>query len=215
MIIFREKLFTYKTLDDVFYIGSKRACLEIMKCLEMFQSGALGHWIVDKIEKLPIKEANKSFNISPVSLLSPAIENRRGGQLLNIFRNSNLLNKFSEDFPNPESYVSFIKTELLTETRNGEPKYKNHFDRFGFKYSIEEYCDFYKYIALCLSGQLDPRVDEFDWNIEKVIRPMKVNYTSCSNLGISNILAQCIYNISRRYDSNITFSSIGFGKLLF
>ena len=226
MIIFRkrdidflEKDFSkFEDLESIFRVGCNRICLEIMKCLEMFESGALMHWLIEKIEAQVIEEVKTNLDIKYPVLLSLAVN---GGNLLNnsqirlIVKDSLLLKSLDTTYKTSKEYISSIKNTLLTECRGGEVKYKNHFDRFGFKYSIEEYCDFYKYIALCLSGQLDPRVDEFDWNIEKVIRPMKVLYNIESNQRPVKIIAQCIYNISRRYDSSITFSSIGFGKLLF
>ena len=213
MIIFRQKEFSFKTIDDVFRIGSRRACLEIMKCIEMFEVGALNHWIKDKIYGQSIKDATL-FRISPAILLSPAIEDRDNGQLGRLFNNINYYNLFKEDFCSAEDYIEYIKVEVLTETKNGEYKYRKHFEIHGFKYTVEEYLDIYKYIALCLSGQLDPRVDEFDWSIEQKIRPMRVNYRLSSVLSPLDLISTCIYNIEKRRDPGVTYSSIGFTEYL-
>ena len=45
MIVFKLKEFSYKTIDDVFRLGSRRICIEIMKCVEMFEVGSLTHWL--------------------------------------------------------------------------------------------------------------------------------------------------------------------------
>lgn len=34
MIIFRQKEFSFSTLDEVFNVAVPRVCLEIMKCIE-------------------------------------------------------------------------------------------------------------------------------------------------------------------------------------
>lgn len=213
MIVFRLKEFSYKTIDDVFRLGSRRICIEIMKCVEMFEVGSLTHWLKDKVYGQSIKESYSSFQISPVTLLSPAIEDRKQGQLNRLYNNRNYYKDFINDFSTPLDYINYIKTEVLTETRSGEPKYRKYFDTHEFKYTLNEYMDIYKYIALCLSGQLNPLVDDFDWNIEKRIRPMKVNYTISLNSPI-DIIATCIYNIEKRRDFNVTYVSIGFSDYL-
>lgn len=49
MIIFRQKEFSFSTLDEVFNTVIPRVCLELMKCIEMNEFGSTHHWIVDKI----------------------------------------------------------------------------------------------------------------------------------------------------------------------
>ena len=49
MIIFRQKEFSFYTIDSVFNVAVPRVCLEIMKCIEMYEIGNAHHWIVDKV----------------------------------------------------------------------------------------------------------------------------------------------------------------------
>lgn len=50
MVAFRQKEFSkFDTLDKIFQTAIPRVCLELMKCIEMYEFGNTHHWIVDKI----------------------------------------------------------------------------------------------------------------------------------------------------------------------
>ena len=214
MVIFRQKDFSFSTLDSVFNTAIPRICLEIMKCIEMYETEDVYHWVKDKIIKT-INEVTVE-SLTPQTLLCLGFDKLSNKDLIDAINNSNTTTKFSSLYRSPEEFIQSIKKKMLTETKNGKPKYKSWFDNNPIQYSDEEYVDFYKYIALCLSGQLNPDVDDFDWNIEKVLKRTKVDY-SLSGVAkdkLLEIVSKSITNTVHRLYPTLKSKSISFNSLL-
>lgn len=217
MIIFRQKDFSkFDTLDKVFNTAIPRICLEIMKCIEMYETEDVSHWVKDKIVKT-INEVTVE-DLTPQTLLCLGFDKLSNKDLVGAISNSNITTRFYSLYKSPEDFIKTIKDRLLTETKKGEPKYKDWFDNNPIQYSDEEYIDFYKYIALCLSGQLDPDIDAFDWNIEKILKRTKVDYGLVNNVSVKEkqvLFAKCITNIVHRLHPTLKSRSTEFNRLLY
>lgn len=214
MVVFRQKEFSkFDTLDKIFQTAIPRVCLELMKCIEMYETRDVFHWSIEKVISQTIEEIK--IDVTPQTLLCLGFENLNNKNLINSIGNINTINKFHNLYGSPEDFVRYIKNKLLTETKNGEAKYKSWFDEKPIQYSDEEYIDFYKYIALCLSGQLDPDVDDFDWNIEKVLKRTKVDYSIVvPKEELPKILAKSITNIVHRLYPTMRSGDSRFNSLL-
>ncbi len=215
MVIFRQKEFSFSTLDSVFSTAIPRICLEIMKCVEMYETEDTFHWVRDKIVKT-INEVTVE-DLTPQTLLCLGFDKLNNKDLVNAIGNSNITARFYNLYRSPKDFIRMIKDRLLTEAKKGEPKYRFWFDINPVKYLDEEYINFYKYIALCLSGQLNPDVDDFDWNIEKVLKSFDIDYSLVNNLSNREkqvLFAKCITNIVRRLYPTLVSKSIEFNKLL-
>ena len=214
MVIFRQKDFSFSTLDSVFKTAIPRICLEIMKCIEMYETEDVYHWVKDKIIKT-INEVTVE-GLTPQTLLCLGFDKLSNKDLIDAINNSNTTTKFFSLYRSPEEFIKSIKDRLLTETKNGKPKYNSWFDNNLIQYTDEEYVDFYKYIALCLSGQFDPNIDNYDWNIEKSLRRIKVCY-SLSGVAkdkLLEIISKSITNIVHRLYPTLKSKSISFNNLL-
>lgn len=214
MVIFRQKDFSFSTLDSVFNIAIPRICLEIMKCIEMYETEDVYHWVKDKIIKT-INEVTIE-GLTPQTLLCLGFDKLSNKDLVDTINNSNTTTKFFSLYRSPKEFIKSIKDRLLTETKNRKPKYSSWFDNHPIQYTDEEYADFYKYIAFCLSGQLNPDVDDFDWNIEKVLKRTKVDY-SLSGVAkdkLLEIVSKSITNIVHRLYPTLKSKSISFNNLL-
>lgn len=215
MIIFRQKDFSkFDTLDKVFNTAIPRICLEIMKCIEMYETEDVYHWIKDKI----VKTINEVIveDLTPQTLLCLGFDKLSNKDLVGAIGNSNVVTRFYSLYRSPEDFIKTVKYRLLTETKKGEPKYKDWFDNNPIQYTDGEYVDFYKYISLCLSGQLDPDIDDFDWDIEKVLKRTKVDY-SLSGVAkdkLLEIVSKSITNIVHRLYPTLKSKSISFNNLL-
>lgn len=211
MVIFRQKEFSFNTLDSVFNTAIPSICTEIMKCIEMYETKDVRHWVVDKIVNRLIKEIK--VDLTPQTLLCLGFEELTNNyNLIEVIGNVNIVNKFGLLYKSPENFINKIRSNLLKSN-----KYKSWFTNNPVRYSDKEYIDFYKYIALCLSNQLNPDIDEFDWDIEKVLKTMEVNYKikpMLSNVDIQKILAKSITSIVRRLNPMIVSESSGFNNLL-
>ena len=215
MIIFRQKEFSFSTLDEVFNTVIPRVCLELMKCIEMYEFGSTHHWVVDKIVNQTIEKVE--LDLTPQILLSLGFENFNNRDLRDAVGNVNILSRVCGIYKSPIGFIQSIKTRLLTEKEKGMKKYKSWFDNNPIQYSDEEYIDFYKYIALCLSGQLNPDVDDFDWNIEKVLKRTKVDYSldaKFSDKEKQRLIAKCVTNIVHRLYPTIKSGDSRFNSLL-
>lgn len=214
MVIFRQKDFSFSTLDSVFNIAIPRICLEIMKCIEMYETEDVYHWVKDKIIKT-INEVTIE-GLTPQTLLCLGFDKLSNKDLVDTINNSNTTTKFFSLYRSPKEFIKSIKDRLLTETKNRKPKYSSWFDNHPIQYTDEEYVDFYKYISLCLSGQLDPDIDDFDWDIEKVLKRTKVDY-SLSGVAkdkLLEIVSKSITNIVHRLYPTLKSKSISFNNLL-
>lgn len=59
---------------------------------------------------------------------------------------TNIANDFFNDFGSSIDYFEFLKYHLFTDTKKGEPKYKNWFKNSPMTRTTEEYLYYFKYI---------------------------------------------------------------------
>lgn len=216
MINFRQKEFNISAFRDISVLvtGEERkmftkAPLNIMKAIEMLEldHGAyVKHWIhemtVDESLFRLLNEANLPPQIGFIGI-EPNINVKCKVIGTNLYYSD-----VEPYYPDPISYVNFIKNRLLTEVKRGQdkasssPKYKRWFDDHSIERGDIDYVMIFKYIALCLSGQLDPAVDDFyDNNTVRILRTTSIDFyrknprigKSAKNL--TNIILDCIKNI--------------------
>lgn len=165
MIIFREKDFAVsknqlRTNKRKAIISmSLRTMKEIMKSIDM-NYDKIGiqnqeHWIKDKI-------IDQQVSVLTGGGVDVGIES-----LLAV-----------NELPNWEEFIKKVIVEVREKEHNpGETDSKYHlYYRHHPEpiYSIEEWHIIYRYIALCLVGQLNPDLDDF-WSSYNKIKRMKVN----------------------------------------
>lgn len=220
MIIFRlkEKSFGIASINNIeeFLGGGDSkyggimtiSPLNIMKSLEMWTltnshgKSYVPHWIEEMVFDEVLEKLIKK-GIPPQKAFAIFEPERT---LRSVF-GSNLAEEYIiSDYPNPEDVYQLIETRLLTEVKKGtdssDPKYKQWFKNNPIKMSTEEYIQFFKYIALCLSGQLNPEVDTDLWSLSRKISTTKVNYDIIkynAKKDIVKIIINCIKNFYGGY----------------
>lgn len=181
-----------------------RAPLEIMKSLEMYKY--LGgkwvyHWAIVKIvNNLAIYAINSG--ISPQTLLIGCEDNRN---LVSRVLGSNREKKITESFGLPDDFINLVRDKMLTETKNNsntsssEPAYNSWFKSKSCSISNNDFKMYIKYIALSLSGQIDPNSHYSIWDrdVQSDIKKLSIDYNYINrNLdSVSRIIARCIFNI--------------------
>lgn len=182
--------------------------LNIMKSLEMWTlknshgKSYVPHWVEEMIFDEVLEKLIKK-GIPP----QKAFAIFESEKILRSVFGSNLAEKFIiNKYPTPIDVYQLVETRLLTETKKGidssDPKYKQWFVNNPIKMPGEEYIQFFKYISLCLSGQLNPEVDVNLWDLSRKISMMKVNYDIIkynTKKDIVGILINCIKNFYSGY----------------
>ena len=177
-----QKEFTIKSMSDLIYNGNNKyfhyyqPCLNIMKSFEE----TCGY-------------------ISPLTFFVWLESDQK---ILYKILGTNEFNEFSKDFNNSVDYINFIKNHLLLDTKNSEPKYKNWFKKYPFERTLEEYLYYFKYIALCVSGQLTPEIDNlYESSTQRKVYNTKINYernlypNKTLLVKLRDIIYKCIKNI--------------------
>lgn len=163
MIVFRQKEFgpsrnqIRELKGSTVEILNKRAMKEIMKIIDMNYDNIginnQDHWV-------------KKITYSDIPKLNPS-----SGHGVEILLSLN-------ELPNWEEFIKRVIVEVREKEHNpGETDSKYHlYYRYHPEptYSIDEWHIIYRYIALCLVGQLNPDLDDF-WSSYNKIRRMKVN----------------------------------------
>ena len=225
MIVFRQKEFGIATINsfEEFITGQDgkfitQGPLNIMKSIEMLylEDGEfIEHWLGEMVWFETMKKLVK-FGSAPQIIFIGLEEDP------NIIRDiigANNAELFIERFRSPEDYISVVKNRLLTETKKGigfnslssMPKYNNWFKDNPITTTDGEYVIFLKYIALSISGQINPFVDNIRDNyvFDKVVN-MKINFEkkntkllsgSVSKSGkypknLISVIIKCIENIN-------------------
>ena len=142
-----------------------------------------------------------SLGISPQTAFS-WLEN----DLINIIGTKSA-DEFLNNFQNSEGFLNYLKDRLVTDVKNGEIKYNFKANEFKYGNDVYKYLSIYKYIALCISGQLEPNnPGEFDIMINDFsFRKMKINYKihkRRSKESLINILHRCIKDILYIYEED-------------
>lgn len=108
MVVFRQKEFSkFDTLDKIFQTAIPRVCLELMKCIEMYETRDVFHWSIEKVISQTIEEIK--IDVTPQTLLCLGFENLNNKNLINSIGNINTINKFHNLYGSPEDFVRFIK----------------------------------------------------------------------------------------------------------
>ena len=216
MIKFRQKEFNIPSFRDISVLvtGEERkmftkAPLNIMKAIEMLeldQGAYVKHWIhemtVDESLFRLIEEANLPAQVGFIGI-EPNVNIKCKVVGTNLYYSD-----IEPYYPDPISYVKFVKNRVLTEVKRGQdkisssPKYKRWFDDHPIEKSDLDYVMIYKYIAMSISGQLDPMVDDFfDNNTIRALKTASIDFDrknprigkSVKNL--TNIIIDCIKSI--------------------
>lgn len=218
-IVFRQKEFgpsSFNSLKSLVEGGDNKygsitlAPLNIMKSIEMWYllnpsgNSYVPHWIGDMVVKeIMLKLINS--NIPPQVVFAPfeidelIVKDVFGENLVE----SSLISKFGIG----ENFYERVKDRLLNEPKRGEelkdPKYLMWFKENPIWREPEEYLTYFKYIALCLSGQMNPDVDDFNDSLcYRSILNTNVNYSRIayrSHKKITKIIIKCIERINNNY----------------
>ena len=169
--------------------------LEIMKCIEMYDldnGKYLKHWIRTKISDLMVNAVR--VGISPQTLLIGVTgeTTRVVYQVLN----NKVFDLFSKRYKSL-NLVSNVKYKLLTDTKTSfseKAKYDRWFRSHPIELNDDIYTLIYRYFALCLSGQVDPRNITSFWEDVFQITKEKINY-NVNKFRAEDELDKLFYNI--------------------
>lgn len=222
-LLFKQKEFISKNqLDSAESLVAPeitlRICVEIIKTTEMIDSKSgenTIHWISEKlwdnifsvaIEKW--KGGNKNINylytLFPFEIDRDYYFNKRGYSR-NLDKLIRTLNNNGDD---AFDIIIKAKKKVLTESksRSDKSKYYEIFDRRSinekFRFDNNSYLHLFKYIALSLSDQIDPKITNLH---DSQVYQKRVDYDSdyLSRLSLSQAkkefnkrVATCIYNFS-------------------
>ncbi len=173
--------------------------LDILKLIELYDKDGgihIKHWLDMSSKVLVVLSGS---NISPQTAFVWLEDNP-----INII-GTNSAKDFLNNFQNSEGFLNYLKNRLVTDVKNGEIKYNFKPSEFKYGEDIYKYLSIYKYIALCISGQLEPNEPgEFDIMInDSSFKEMKVNYKMHkrrSKESLINILHKCIKDILYIYE---------------
>lgn len=185
---------------------SRRVFLEIMKTIEMYDIFADGrnlrHWI-DKTVTAIIKVKNMKV-FKGQTVFSPIDWSKAGEEVLGW----NILSEISEKYRTPENMIEqFVIHQLLTERNSGDIKYGTVISGRGdIYYTPKQYLQYYKYIGLCVSGQLDPYIQDFK-SSGKFINTTEIDYSRKMEYNeeqLKRVISKCIVNIKGYEVSSIS-----------
>lgn len=209
-----EKLFSEESAlstEEKISIASTTVCREIIKICEKFTgyqntSGETGrftyHWIKDKLygsglEKLI--ELSKKVSMNPLTIWFYKIDD-------------NELN-FSKIIKRKETYTQFMKQIKI--------KIANKYNITTWKFSDDEYKTIFKYIALILSGEIEPELYQTSpwWGDSvKLIKTESINYkptmfsTRLSKKDILKKLTIGLININEDEENKVLLRVLNEGK---
>lgn len=228
MIIFKQKEFgsPINNIEDFLKGGSKgrefitQGPLNVMKSIEMWSlldedgRSYVSHWIGDMVNKELLNKFVKK-RISPQLMFCFFEENP------DVISNAIGSNNFDtyvikKGFGYGKNFVKNVKTRLLTEIKRGvDPsegaKYESWFKDNPIITSDKDYAIRFKYIALCLSGQMDPNQDDIsDSNCYRRILTTDVDYdtslpkSKLSHKFLTETIVKCIENINMWLPEEVT-----------
>ena len=171
--------------------------LEIMKCIEMydFERGRfIDHWVHTKIVSTKFKEIRK-LNISPQTLLI-GVTGEKDKIISGVL--SNKLSDLLLDRYNSLDLYPTVEHKLLTDSGSNsyeQSKYDVWFRNNPIQLDKDTYTLIFRYIALCLSGQVNPKnvVGSF-WEDLFQITKEKINY-NVNKFRAEDELDKLFYNI--------------------
>ena len=168
------------------------ACLEVMKLIE-FKEKSNGrdtrHWF-DILTSI-VDDIGSGNNLRwPQLAFACTLDD---DDLYNFIKND--YRKVRNKFGNPEEVIDDLRKELMTTDNRKYSGWVSNIDDF-LDISNEQYLEYYKYISLCLSGDMKP--DEWDpWTLtwDKSMMNMEISTDECQ-VDIRETLEACIENIT-------------------
>jgi hypothetical protein len=194
MIIFRQKDFglSDSRQDQLSYLidGCHTIAMELIKAIDLYfqDNQDVSHW-VDK----PVGYILKLSGRSAVELHYSLICSFPDSDIIKLIGVDGLTlirNKYST----PEKFIEEVINEILTDA-----KYKIWLKNRKFFQSAKDYIKYFKYITLCISGEILPE----DWNDQgrwlglSIPRNPKIrfNRSSASSRNLHQLITSCIEHI--------------------
>lgn len=190
-----------ETRTDSLYCVSKyndEIGYELIKMAEFYdeRNSNLEHWMeqidgfIDRIKtqgKLAVPSNSPQYGFIKIEDKG-VIESKLG---------SDFVEKCVED--SAIDYINSLKNDILKMKNSGELKYVGAIKaRGGFTYDSETYRSFFKYIALCLTGQMDYSYNNF-WEDLHLISRTTINFSKrIMNMNadyLFKIISNCLYQL--------------------
>lgn len=193
MIIFRQKEYTatkihnfkefFEARNGVYF---SNAPLNLMKAIEMltFDDGKyIDHWINEMIGNWTIHHIrDKVSKFTPQMAFIGADPNTDCiGSVLGM----TIQDDYESQYKDSNGFINHVINRMLFESHRGdsdkEPKYDRWFSKNPITLQkrlnmLKEYPYVFRYVALCLSGQLDPEIDLYDSSTKSRLFKMDVDY---------------------------------------
>lgn len=202
MIIFRAKEFSIRDRQEGIRRLSTycdRVCIEIIKLIELYNNcngNDIKHWMTE-ITNTFIKNVLDSEKVISPSWSKPQlsfIKAVESESTISKVLGNDFLKYCDSGFGN--IYIEYLWKEILEMSQRGERKYVDAIKyNGGFLISPEDYILLFKYISLCLSGQLNYNNIDL-WSDINSISRLNVNYNINTNYKINDlrkIIANCIF----------------------
>ena len=215
MIILRKKLFSINhlnsfeqvVLDDITFI---QPILNIIKAVEMweFDEGRyVNHWINLMAGRLVMLKFINDLDFSPQTTLIGLEDDIR---VIRKVIGSNNADLMINRYGNPKEIIDHAIYRMLNDTRKSgdldvDPKYyskwfKSKNPNQCLRFTSKEHLVFLKYVALCISGQINPFMDtEYYGNIRKInvtkVDYFKYIYVDSDAYSLNNVIVKCIENL--------------------
>lgn len=168
MIVLR-KLFSVNVFNNVddFIRDDKtfiQPTLNIIKAVEMWdleEGKYVDHWIKQMSVRLVMLKLIKYLDMSPQTALIGIEDN---SNILRTILGTHEADYLISTYKSSKDFIDYVIYKLLNMTKQDDPNLppKYFYSRFGSKdpnnlyYTSSDYIVFLKYVALCISGQLDP-----------------------------------------------------------
>lgn len=195
-----QKEFAETRADSLHYVSkyNDEIGYEIIKMIEFYddKNSDLEHWMTqidgffDKIKtqgKLAVPPGSPQYGFIKIEDRN-IIENKLG---------SDFVEKYVED--SAIDYINSLKNDILKMKKSRELKYVNAIrSNGGFTYDSETYRSFFKYIALCLTGQLNYLSINF-WDGLYLISRTTIDFSKrIINMNtdyLFKIISNCLYQL--------------------
>lgn len=179
----------------------RRVLLEIMKILEMYEFDN-GKYVPHWIEKTSTAMLNitRGGYFTVQSAFSILDWSRNGESVLG----NNIINEIKSKYKTLDNFIeSYVIKQLLTERSSGEVKYSRVISsRSDIQYSVEDFLYYYKYIALCITDQINIENDLYN---DRLIKNTSIDYKKVlftDSRELKSVIARCIVAI-KGYENSI------------
>lgn len=208
--LLEEKLFAdvnckEDLIDNGYFITIPLEVIKTIEMPELDNGHYLIHWIVDMPYNI-FKFAAK-YNVSPQLFFYGVLEDNLNG--LGKYLGQNNIEKFiaKYNWSDSDNFIAYLLKLLIYGDPNNkitdpeQAKYSAWFRGNSMIYGPSDYKAIFKFIALSLSGQIEPLAFDF-WQESNQLRNIKVNYGIIkyrNREDFARILSQCIYVIQHNY----------------